>query len=240
MIATRRDGPVLRIAFDRAVARNAIDADGWDGLARAIALAADSDAAAVILTSEVLGIFSAGADLAMLGTLHHDPTERPRFRERMAQAVEGLAALPMPVIAAVDGPCYGAAVALVLAADLVIAGDDARFAITPAKLGIGYPAADIARLVARIGRGQASRMVFTAAPIDADEAVRIGLADMRATTAVLNAYEVAGTIAGNAASAVRLLKRTIARPDGGDAGFDAAFGGADFADRLAAFRNRPR
>lgn len=240
MIVARRDGPILRIAFDRPTARNAIDAAGWDDLARKIDLAGRSDAAAVVLTSDVPGIFSAGADLSMLGTLHHEPDERPRFRQRMAGAVEGLAALPMPVIAAVDGACYGAAVALVLAADIVIAGDAASFAVTPAKLGIGYPAADVARLTTRIGRGQASRMLFTAAPVAAEEALRIGLADVGASSADAAAADVAQTIAGNASSAVHLLKRTILRPNDGDAGFDAAFGGQEFADRLTAFRNRAR
>lgn len=240
MIRTRRDGPVLHIAFDRPATRNAIDATGWDDLADAIARAAQSDAAVVILGSDATGIFSAGADLAMLADLHDAPEARALFRQRMARAVEGLAALPMPVVAAVDGGCYGAAVALMLAADIVIAGDGASVAVTPAKLGIGYPAADLARLAARIGRGQASRMVFTAAPIDADEAVRIGLADCRAPSAAIAAAEMAHAIAANAASAVRLLKRTLTGPRDDDAGFDAAFGGSDFVERLAAFRARPR
>ncbi|MFD1788692.1 enoyl-CoA hydratase/isomerase family protein [Sphingomonas floccifaciens] len=240
MIRSHRDGPVLRIAFDRPEARNAIDAAGWDALAEEIQRAAQSDADVVILASGVDGVFSAGADLTMLSALHDDPAQRPVFRKRMARAVEGLSSLPMPVVAAVDGGCHGAAVALVLAADIVIAGDRASFAVTPAKFGIGYPEADVARLVGRVGRGQASRMLFTAAPIATDEAVRIGLADMRAAAAGQVAIQIAGTIAGNAASAVRLLKRTIHGPADGDAGFDAAFGGTDFADRLAAFRARAR
>ncbi|KQN26945.1 enoyl-CoA hydratase [Sphingomonas sp. Leaf33] len=240
MIRTRRDGSILRIAFARAEARNAIDAAGWDSFADAIDQAAGGDAAIILLASDVPGVFSAGADLSMLAALSDDPDARVAFRQRMARAVEGLAALPMPVVAAVDGPCYGASVALVLAADIVVAGASASFAVTPAKLGIGYPAADVARLVDRIGRGQASRMLFTAAPVDADEAVRIGLADMRADSAQAAAMAMADTIAGNAAGAVRLLKRTIAGGEDGDAGFDAAFAGTDFATRLAAFRARAR
>lgn len=240
MILARRDGATLRIAFDRAAARNAIDGAGWDALADSIAGAARSDAAAVIVASDVAGIFSAGADLSMLATLHTDAQARPLFRERMARAVEGLAALPMPVIAAVDGPCYGAAVALVLAADIVIAGDDAVFAVTPAKLGIGYPAADVARLIARIGRGQTGRMLFTAAPVDAGEARRIGLADVRAERAGPAADMMAAAIAANSGSAVRLLKRTMTGPDDAGTGFDAAFAGADFVQRLDAFRSRAR
>ncbi len=240
MIRLTRDDSVLTIAFDRPAARNAIDADGWDALAAAVEAAQESDAAAVLLASDVAGVFSAGADLTMLATLQEDAAARPVFRERMARAVEGIASLPMPVIAAVDGACYGAAVALVLAADIVVAGDAAVFAVTPAKLGIGYPAADVARLVARVGRGQASRMLFTAAPLNADAAAGIGLADCRAAEAGAFAREMAVGIAGNAAGAVALLKRTIAGPDDGGVGFDLAFGGDEFRKRLAAFRGRAR
>ncbi len=240
MIATRRDGAILTIAFDRPAARNAISAEGWDALADAIRSAESSDAAAVILASDVAGIFSAGADLSMLAPLADDVAGRGMFRERMARAIEGLAVLPMPVVAAVDGGCFGAAVALTLACDMCIAGDGASFATTPAKLGIGYPGSDVVRLTARIGRGQAAWMLFTAAAIDADEACRIGLADLRAADAMAAARALAAGIAANAPGAVRLLKRTLADPANADAGFDAAFGVREFVERLAAFRDRKR
>ena len=239
MIATRRVGPILTIAFDRAAARNALSADGWDALADTVEAVVD-DTAVVILASDVPGIFSAGADLAMLATLIDDVPARAAFRLRMRRAVEAIAALPMPVIAAVDGGCYGAAVALTLACDLCVAGDAAVFATTPAKLGIGYPSSDVARLTTRIGRGQASRMLFAADPIDADEAHRIGLADLRAPSAITAAQAQADRIAANAPEAVLLLKATIANPTGSDDAFDAAFGDAAFTDRLAAFQARKR
>lgn len=240
MIVTRRDGAILTIAFQRSEARNAIPAQGWDALADELRQIAASDAAAVIVRSDVPGIFSAGADLTMLEGLAHDAALRSRFRERMAAAVEGLAALPMPTIAAVDGGCYGAAVALVLACDICVAGDAAVFATTPAKLGIGYPGSDVARLATRVGSGHAARMLLTAAAVDADEAVRIGLAHVRAPVADVHARAMATSIADNAPSAVRLLKATLADPGSSDEAFDAAFGEPAFLERLAAFRNRPR
>ena len=239
MIATRRDGAILTIAFDRPAVRNALSAQGWDSLADIVETVGD-DVAVVILASDVPGIFSAGADLGMLATLIDDVAARAAFRLRMHRAVEAIAALPMPVIAAVDGGCYGAAVALTLACDLCVAGDAAILATTPAKLGIGYPGSDVARLTDRIGRGQASRMLFTAEPIDADEAHRIGLADLRAASAITAAHGLAAGIAANAPNAVRLLKRTMAEPFGSDEGFDAAFGDPAFAERLAAFQARKR
>src|SRR5206468_11547968 len=63
--------------------------------------------------------------------------------------------------------CFGAAIALVLACDLRVAGDGASFASTPAKLGLGYPREDVARLIAQIGKGNAARMLFTGEIVDA-------------------------------------------------------------------------
>ena len=240
MIAVRREGAILTIALDRPAARNALSTDGWHRLANSVSAAADSDASAVVLMSDVSGVFSAGADLSTLADLSSDESARAPFRRRMAAAIEGLAGLPMPVIAAVDGGCYGAAVALTLACDICIAGDEAVFATTPAKLGIGYPGSDVARLTARVGRGQAARMLFSALSITANEAVRIGLADLRAANAADAARQLAEQIAANAPNAVRLLKRTLADPANADAGFDAAFGGEEFAERLTAFRDRKR
>lgn len=235
MIAWNLIDGIARITLSRAEARNAIPIAGWDALAAAAREVAASDAVVAVLASDVPGSFCAGADLTDLAVLATDEPARVRFREAMRGGIDALAALPMPLIAAVDGGCYGAGVALALAADLIVAGDGAVFATTPAKLGLGYPDADVARLIARVGRGQASRMLLTAEAIDADEARRIGLAELRGDAEV-----IARHMASLAPGALRLLKRTVADPTGGDAAFDAAFGGSEFTERLTAFRERRR
>lgn len=240
MIRVSRQGAVATLALHRPEARNAVSIAGWHALAEAAGDLAASDARVVLLVSDTPGIFSAGADIGAFEALRADAGARTEFREAMRAAIEALAALPMPCIAVVDGGCYGAAVALALACDLRVAGPDAQFATTPARLGIGYPRADVARLVAAIGRGNAARMLFTGDPIDAAEAHRIGLVELRGTDAGALAHMLAGRIAANGPHAVRLLKRTLDRPDDPalDSAFDAAFGGAEFAEGLAAFRER--
>jgi enoyl-CoA hydratase len=146
--------------------------------------------------------------------------------------------LPVPVIAAIDGGCFGAAVALILAADIRVAGNHAEFATTPARLGLGYPQQDVARLTAQVGKGVASLMLFTGDRLVPDEAKRIGLVELRAKKAIETAAGLAAAIAGNAPEAVRLLKRTIGGGQGLDQAFDDAFGGREFAEGLAAFRGR--
>jgi enoyl-CoA hydratase/carnithine racemase len=223
MFALDLAGPVARLTLDRPEARNAIPLAGWRELA-----------------ARVREAEAAGAQVLVL---QRDPAARAAFRAAMREGLDRLAAAAMPTIAAIEGPCYGAGVALALACDLRLAGPAARFAITPAKFGISYPQEDVARLVALVGPGQASRMLLTALPIDAAEAARIGLVEIHDADlhAALDEI-VAAFIAASAASHL-VLKRAIALAVRGidsdaaqDASFDALFGAEDFARRFAALR----
>lgn len=237
MIGWQLRDHIAVLTLDRGEARNAIPIAGWEALAGAAREIATSDARAVVLRSAMPGVFSAGADLAEFQALVEQPGLRLRFREAMHAAIEVVAALPMPVIAAVDGGCFGAAVALTLACDIVVAGDEAVFATTPAKLGLTYPASDVARLKARLGDGQAALMLFTGARIDADEAVRIGLAHRRVSHGQPAAHELANAIAANVPWAVHALKAVLRDPaaPGHTRLFDDAFGSGAFRARLGDF-----
>lgn len=236
MIRVQHDGFVATITLDRAEARNALPIAAWEALAEAVQ--GLGDARVVILKSAVPGIFSAGADVREFERLQAEPALRPHFRMAMREAIEAVAALPVPVIAAVDGGCFGAAVALALAADIRVAGDAADFATTPARLGLGYPEQDVVRLAAQVGKGMAALMLFTGDRLGAEEARRVGLVELRAVDAGEMASAIAATIVSNAPQAVRLLKRTLAGGKGLDAAFEDAFGGAEFAEGLSAFRER--
>ena len=71
----------------------------------------------------------------------------------MASAMQAVETASKPVLMAIEGVCYGAAVVLALAGDLRIASDDVVFAITPAKLGALYRRSDLHRLAAAAGMG---------------------------------------------------------------------------------------
>jgi enoyl-CoA hydratase/carnithine racemase len=178
--------------------------------------------------------------------LARDEPARIAFRLAMRRAFESLSEVAIPVIAAIDGPCFGAGVALAKACDIRIAGPDARFAITPAKMGISYPQEDVHRLVALVGAGQAARLLFGAAPIDGEEAARIGLVELHSETAEGFEQDLAGlteAILANSAHSLALLKGSIrlaasgiASDAGQDRAFDACFGSSEFEARLAALR----
>lgn len=225
-----------RLTFRRPEARNAIPATGWSALA---ALLVEAAGARVLVLRGEGSAFCAGADLADFEAMAGDEAARSRFRTAMGDAVEALAGLPIPTIAAIDGPCFGAGVALAMACDLRVAGPGARFAITPAKYGISYPQEDIFRLVSLVGPGQAARLLLSADSIDGREAARIGLVELCADPLDDAVEALAAQIAAGSGASHRALKMGIALARGGrgsdgeqDRIFDALLGSPELAEKL--------
>jgi len=177
MIRLDIDGPTAWLRLDRPQARNALTMDAFEEMARLLDTLAGSEARLLMVTGEG-SHFCAGADLAEFGELQASAAARLRFRTAIRSALDGFARLPIPVLAYVEGACFGAGVALAMACDMRFAAPDARFAITPAKIGIGYPQEDVHRLVALVGPGQAARLLYSGMTIDAEEALRLGLIEM--------------------------------------------------------------
>jgi enoyl-CoA hydratase/carnithine racemase len=242
MFLLTHEREIARLTLDRQAARNAIPAAGWGELADRIGEIERSDARLLILSGEG-GAFCAGADLADFPAMREDEPARFRFREAMRQALDRLRGLPIPAIAWIDGDCYGAGVALAMACDLRIASERARFAITPARIGISYPQEDVYRLVELVGGGQAARLLFTAHSIDGGEAARIGLVEFNAPEDGLEA--IVGAIAGNDRASLATLKRSIRLAAEGkridaeqDRRFDALIGSDEMLRRLEALRRK--
>jgi enoyl-CoA hydratase/carnithine racemase len=242
MFHLRLDGAVARIILDRPEARNAIPADAWPEIAQLAGRGA-AGGARVLIVSGSSDAFCAGADLSGFRALRTDERARSRFRLAMRAGIDGLAALPVPSIALIDGPCFGAGVALAMACDVRIAGPGASFAITPAKFGISYPQEDVFRLVGLVGPGQAARLLLSALPVGAEEAGRIGLVDIVAEDAAAEAETLAEAMSRASPASHAALKRGIALAARGavsdreqDTAFDALFGSEDFASRFAALR----
>ena len=238
------DGAVARLRLNRPEVRNAIPAQGWIELAKRSEEAAARGARLLILGG-TSAAFCAGADLADFPAFTNDPAAATAFRRSMREGLERLRDLPMATVAAIEGPCYGAGVALAMTCDIRVAGEGARFAITPAKFGISYPQEDIARLVDLVGTGQASRLLLGAGSIDAAEALRIGLVELAPADFEAAIGALTKAILANSADSIAVLKRGIrlagegnSRDEEQDRRFDALFGTADFRDRLAALRQR--
>jgi enoyl-CoA hydratase/carnithine racemase len=170
-------GAVASIIIDRQEKRNAMPLRSWLALPSLIASAEREAAVKLIVLRGAGGNFGAGNDISEFGALRGDPAAATVFGRAMADAMQAVEAASKPVIVVIEGQCYGASVALALAGDLRIAGDNATFAVTPAKLGALYLQTDLHRLVATIGAGQSKKLIYTAQPISAARAQEIGLVE---------------------------------------------------------------
>jgi enoyl-CoA hydratase/carnithine racemase len=240
MFDLRLEGPIARLTLDRPASRNAIPLAQWSRLADAAA-EAERSAARLLLLEGSGKAFCAGADISEFPDFAAKPEEVADFRTAMKDAFARLRELAIPTVAVIEGPCFGAGVALAMACDLRVAGEGASFAITPAKFGISYPQIDIHRLVSLVGSGQAARLLLSGAPIDAAEALRIGLCELPA--AELESL-VAALLAG-LAPAIAVLKRGLRLALQGVAAdeeqarlFDALLSAPELATRLPALRGK--
>ncbi|MEU4145781.1 enoyl-CoA hydratase/isomerase family protein [Streptomyces parvulus] len=162
---------VATVVIHHPAKRNAMTAEMWRALPPLLdTLAADPAVRALVLTGEG-ATFCAGADISTL-------RESPERAQRLAVlAEEALAAFPKPTLAAVRGHCVGGGTQLAAACDLRFAEESALFGVTPAKLGVVYPASATRRLVALTGPGTTKYLLFGGELIDAARALRTGLAD---------------------------------------------------------------
>ena len=184
MIASTRDGDVVVIELQREDKRNALNSD----LCRAIHAAADdavAGGARVIVITGRGTAFCAGADL--------DGVYGNEFLEALYGMLHHLTTLPVPLVAAVNGPAIGAGTQLAMACDLRVAGESAKFAVPTARNGMAVDAWTIRRLADVAGGGIARRLMMAAETIDRAEALACGLADRPGTLddALAWAHEIA-------------------------------------------------
>jgi enoyl-CoA hydratase len=170
-------------------------------------LSADNDVRCIIFTGDGGRAFSAGFDFrafAAAGGVEDDP-KRPEILHRMFETVRECA---IPVIAAVNGPAIGSGCVLAAVCDIRIAAPNARFGLPEIDFNRVGGSAYLARLVPP---GVLRRMAFTGKPVDADEALRIGLVDELAPSDRLYdvALDLAHTIAAKQPIALRLTKRAL-------------------------------
>ncbi|NNE12023.1 MAG: enoyl-CoA hydratase [Ilumatobacter sp.] len=171
MVRVETDGGVAVITLDRPERRNAVDHATLLRLLEAQAAVVEAGARAVVLTGAPPA-FSAGADL--------HGVERGVFAVDLGRVLRGFVALPVPVIAAVDGPALGAGTQLVSVCDLRVATPTSVFGVPAAKLGIAVDLWTVDRIVTEFGAAPARAMLlasetFTAERLHATGAIhRLG------------------------------------------------------------------
>lgn len=167
--AIRRDG-YLHVELTEPARRNPLSAAMLAGLRAALREHVDETVNTVVI-SGAGGTFSAGADLTELtGTVGDVAVD-----DAIAETLDLVRRLPVLTIAAVEGPCRGGAVDLVLACDLVIAGAEATFAVPAVRLGIMYNPDAVARWHRRLPRPTLVRLLLAGDRLDAESAKAGGL-----------------------------------------------------------------
>lgn len=215
LVEEREGGRVALVTLNRPAKRNALSR----ALAQALVttfhdLAGRRDLRAVVLTGASEQAFCAGADLTERRSLAR--ADQTAHTHLINTAVDAVAALPMPVIAAVGGYALGGGAELALACDIRVAGEEATFGFPEVRVGIFPGAGGVLRLPALVGPGAARDLLYTGRRIDAGTAFRIGLVDrlVPAGEALPAALATAGEIAANAPLAVRAVKSALARTAG--------------------------
>ena len=178
-------------------------------------LAADRSVHAVVLTGAGRG-FCAGIDMRDFGPSIPEATapalDRMRFQEKMAALAEAVRALPQPVIAAVNGPCVGAGLALCLAADIRICSRAASFGNAAILLGLSGAEMGMSYHLPRIvGTSVAADWMLTGRTVSATEADRRGLVSevVEPDRLTERALELGALIAGHSPLGAQLTKRAL-------------------------------
>ena len=202
----RRDHIAL-LTLNRPEARNAVSPEVSQTTATLLdEIEADADLRAVVLTGRG-EVFSAGADLKVVA--------QGRAND-IARGKGGFAGIvtrnfPKPLIAAVNGPALAGGFEIVLACDLVVSVDTARFGIPEVKRGLMAAAGGLIRLPKRVPLAIALELAMTGDPIDAQRALQLGLVNRVVAADVLvdDAIALAERIGENSPAAVRASRRLV-------------------------------
>lgn len=203
-ILFERDGHVATVRLNRPDKHNAINAQMSAELIACLdALEADDDVRVIVLTGAGEKAFCAGADMAQaIGTAGDSR------RDAAARAAIRLLRVKKPTIAAVNGYAYGGGAVFAIHCDIRVCSDAAKFRFVGATYGLVVGASQLPRIV---GAPVAKELIFTARVVNADEALRIGLANRVVPHVELSAVvsEMASAIAANSPTAVIASKEVI-------------------------------
>ena len=177
-IYVERTGEVATLVINRPEKRNAITYEMWQAIPGLVQEVEEDPGVKVLVVRGVdATAFSAGADIGEFGARRSDSASARIYNEATHEAERTLASMRKPSIAMVQGPCIGGGCEIALACDLRVSDTNARFGITPAKLGLVYSLSATKKLVDLVGPAKSKYILFTGRQVDARRAYEIGLVD---------------------------------------------------------------
>jgi enoyl-CoA hydratase/carnithine racemase len=163
------------IMICREAKKNALSESMWGELGAVARVASSTEGLRCVVLRGEGTVFSAGADIVEFLDMVTTPKRFEENQRIIDSAVEAVASIPVPTVAAVSGACVGGGLAIALACDLRVADQSATFGLTPARLGLVYGANDTARLLMTVGASAAKRLLLTADIVSAETALDMGL-----------------------------------------------------------------
>ena len=207
-LRTEDRASVRVITLDNLRKRNALDFASLAEITAACAAAARDGVRCLVFRGAGDTAFCSGFDIAAIPVGPHEGDRPDLAVERTMEAVE---AVPCPTIAFLNGSAFGAGGELAATCDLRVARPGVAIGMPPAKLGVVYAPAGLRRFLHLVGPSRAREMFVTGRPVEADEALAIGLVDrvVPVDEAEEATLALAGEIARNAPLAVQGMKRIL-------------------------------
>jgi enoyl-CoA hydratase/carnithine racemase len=245
------DGPIGWMTFNKPARRNAVSLDMWEAIP-VILDHFEQDPAVRVIVLQGAGeqAFVSGADISQFETMRSSQETNAAYDKASEAASRRLAGCSKPTIAMIRGFCIGGGVAIAIGCDIRIAGEGSRFGIPAARLGLGYGAPGVKKLMDLVGPSFTKEIFFTARHFSAAEAREMGLVNRVVADEGLEAYtrQYCATIGDNAPMTMHALKRTVgelARGEKADlaaseALVQACFDSQDYVEGRRAFMEKRR
>ena len=209
LVLTTIEDSIGTIVLNHAAKRNALSQALIADILEALAAFRQKSLRVIILCApEGAAVWSAGHDVSELPESHRDPLG---WDDPLRQLIREVESYPAPIIAMVEGTVWGGACEVAFACDLVIAADNATFAITPAKLGVPYNLSGLLTFMNTVSLHVVKEMAFTALPMTAARAERLGIINQVVSKQELKqrAHEIAKQIARNSPLSIAVMKEEL-------------------------------
>lgn len=248
----RIEGGIGWMTFNNPERRNAVSLEMWAGMSAILErFAADDTVRVVVLNGAGGRAFVSGADISQFEQQRSSPESIAQYDAVAGEAGRRLAAIGKPTIAMINGYCIGGGLGIAIGCDLRFAAADAKFGVPATRLGLGYGASGVKKLMDLVGPAYAKEIFYTARHFTADEALAMRLVNRVFPVDALEqaVRATCATIADNAPLTMRAVKIAVeemSRPspevdhERCDAAVRACFDSADYIEGRRAFMEKRR
>lgn len=249
-IFVSKEGAVGKIVLSNPDKYNAMTLEMWQALPKAVAaFDADSSVRVIVIEGEGKKAFCSGSDVSQFESRRTGPEEQAYYNRAVEDAHLASTRCSKPVAAKIRGICYGGGMGFASSCDIRMSASTARFRIPAARIGIGYPAVGISRLLPLLGPQRTGDILFSARTFDAREAHEIGFIASVHEEERLDAevQEWTKLVAENAPLTIRAIKSALVHlatkpgvplPPEVEGQIGACFSSEDYREGTRAFREK--